>query len=136
MDKKVIMLFLDLEGTIIGEENGNISEERIDVLLNSINNLEKATNKKVNIHIVSPVSIKSMEIIIDDIDNASSSPSNEEVINVEKKVSEVKYDPIEPEKETIEIVDDVEPSKNKSGLLLVIVLFVLLGLFIVFLPKK
>ena len=55
MDKKVIMLFLDLEGTIIGEENGNISEERIDVLLNSINNLEKATNKKVNIHIVSPV---------------------------------------------------------------------------------
>lgn len=73
--------------------------------------------------------------IIDDIDNASSSPSNEEVINVEKKVSEVKYDPIEPEKETIEIVDDVEPSKNKSGLLLVIVLFVLLGLFIVFLPK-
>ena len=73
--------------------------------------------------------------IIDDIYNASSSPSNEEVINVEKKVSEVKYDPIEPEKETIEIVDDVEPSKNKSGLLLVIVLFVLLGLFIVFLPK-
>ena len=73
--------------------------------------------------------------IIDDIDNASSSPSNEEVINVEKKVSDVKYDPIEPEKETIEIVDDVEPSKNKSGLLLVIVLFVLLGLFIVFLPK-
>lgn len=73
--------------------------------------------------------------IIDDIDSTSSSPSNEEVINVEKKVSEVKYDPIEPEKETIEIVDDVEPSKNKSGLLLVIVLFVLLGLFIVFLPK-
>ena len=69
MDKKVIMLFLDLEGTIIGEENGNISEERIDVLLNSINNLEKATNKKVNIHIVSPVSIKNMERIMDDIDN-------------------------------------------------------------------
>ncbi len=73
--------------------------------------------------------------IIDDIDDNSSQQSSGEVLDIEKKVSEVKYDPIEPEKETIEIVDDVEPSKNKSGLVLVIILFILLGLFIIFLPE-
>ena len=73
--------------------------------------------------------------IIDDIDSAPSQQPNGVVMDVEKKVSDVKYDPIEPEKEKIEIVDDMEPSKNKSGLALVIVLFVLLILFIIFLPK-
>lgn len=73
--------------------------------------------------------------IIDDIDSAPSQQPNGVVMDVEKKVSDVKYDPIEPEKEKIEIVDDIEPSKNKSGLVLVIVLFVLLILFIIFLPK-
>lgn len=73
--------------------------------------------------------------IIDDIDSAPSQQPNGAVMDVEKKVSDVKYDPIEPEKEKIEIVDDIEPSKNKSGLALVIVLFVLLILFIIFLPK-
>lgn len=73
--------------------------------------------------------------IIDDIDSAPSQQPNGVVMDVFKKVSDVKYDPIEPEKEKIEIVDDIEPSKNKSGLALVIVLFVLLILFIIFLPK-
>ena len=73
--------------------------------------------------------------IIDDIDSTPSQQPNGVVMDVEKKVSDVKYDPIEPEKEKIEIVDDIEPSKNKSGLALVIVLFELLILFIIFLPK-
>lgn len=73
--------------------------------------------------------------IIDDIDSTPSQQPNGVVMDVEKTVSDVKYDPIEPEKEKIEIVDDIEPSKNKSGLALVIVLFVLLILFIIFLPK-
>lgn len=73
--------------------------------------------------------------IIDDVSNNSISPQeNSTIDNIEKKVSEVKYDPITPEKEEIEIVDDIEPTKNKSGLALVIVLFILLILFIVFLP--
>ena len=76
--------------------------------------------------------------IIDDIDHTVSpqitSESNTKN-DIEKKVSEAKYDPIEPGKEEIDIIEDVEPSKNKSGLTLVIMLFVLLILFIVFLPK-
>lgn len=76
--------------------------------------------------------------IIDDIDNTVSpqpTVENDSKIDIEKKVSEAKYDPIEPGNEEIEIIEDIDPSKNKSGLPLVIVLFVLLGLFIVFLPK-
>lgn len=69
--------------------------------------------------------------IIDDI-NETVSP---QVVDIEKKVSEAKYDPIEPVKEKIDIVDVIEPSKNKSGLVLVIILFVLLAVFIIFLPK-
>ena len=75
--------------------------------------------------------------IIDDFDTNSSQQSSgdTQAVDIEKKVSEVKYDPIEPEKEKIEIVEDVEPSKNKSGLVLVLILFILLGLFIIFLPE-
>lgn len=76
--------------------------------------------------------------IIDDIDDAISpqqTGKNDSNMDVEKKVSEAKYDPIEPGKEEIDIIEDVEPSKNKSGLVLVIILFVVLALFIVFLPK-
>lgn len=68
MKKEVIMLFLDLEGTIIEEEAGNINVERINTVLDSINKLEEVTQRKVNIHIVSPVSIESMGRIINDID--------------------------------------------------------------------
>lgn len=73
--------------------------------------------------------------IIDDIDDNSSQKSGGDVLDIEKKISEVKYEPIDSEKETIEVVEDVEPSKNKSGLFLVIILFVLLILFIIFLPQ-
>ena len=74
--------------------------------------------------------------IIDDVEEIVSPQNNtsSHTIDIEKKVSEAKYEPLEPVKETIEIIDDVEPSKNKSGLILVIVLFVLLALFIIFLP--
>lgn len=72
--------------------------------------------------------------IIDDVTNNISSKNNT-TLNVEKNVSDVKYNAIEPELETIEIIDDFEPSKNKSGLVLVIVLFVILVVFIIFLPQ-
>lgn len=74
--------------------------------------------------------------IIDDVEETVSpkNKSNNQTVDIEKKVSEAKYDPIEPVQETIDVIDEVEPSKNKSGLILVIILFVLLGLFILFLP--
>ena len=68
MKNKIILLFLDLEGTLISEENGEINGNNINNFLASLNNLEKKTGAKIHIHIASPVSIKSMERIIDFLD--------------------------------------------------------------------
>ena len=75
--------------------------------------------------------------IIDDVENVSPDNSTEvnKNLNVEKKGSDVTYNTIEPEKEKIEVLEDYEPAKNKSGLLLVITLFVILILFVIFLPQ-
>lgn len=67
-EKKQILVFFDLEGTIIEEELGEINKEKIKEILNSLNRLEENTNAKVNIHIVSPVFIEQMKKVIDDLD--------------------------------------------------------------------
>lgn len=67
-EKKQILVFFDLEGTIIEEELGDINKEKIKEILNSLNRLEENTNAKVNIHIVSPVFIEQMKKIIDNLD--------------------------------------------------------------------
>lgn len=51
-----------------------------------------------------------------------------------KKLDDVKYDPIEPEKEEIKIEPELEEDNSKSGLAFVIVLFILLIAFIIALP--
>lgn len=68
-------------------------------------------------------------------ENSQQAVENDKISEIEKKVSEVKFDPIEPDKEQIEILDDEDSSNSKSGLPLVIILFVLLIAFIIFLPK-
>lgn len=98
MNNEVIMLFLDLEGTIIEEENENIDVERINILLDSINKLEEITNRKVNIHIVSPVSIKSMGRIMNDLDKIIVRYNINNARRLEEVHSAVAY----PEKEYIQ----------------------------------
>ena len=68
-DKKTILIFLDLEGTILEEETGRIQKDRIEKLLDSLNRLENATGSVVNIHIASPVSIGHMERILDELNS-------------------------------------------------------------------
>lgn len=67
-DKKVILLFSDLEGTILGEENGNYSEEEMNLFLEQIDRMQKSTNTKIHLHLVSPVFESQMEKVIDKID--------------------------------------------------------------------
>lgn len=67
-NKDVIMLFLDLEGTIINEETGEMEQDKIEELLKELNRLEKNVGAKVNIHIVSPVFIETMKTIMDKFD--------------------------------------------------------------------
>ena len=66
--KKEIMVFFDLEGTIIEEELGEMNNEKIRGILDSLSRLEENTGAKVNIHIVSPVFIEQMEKILDKLD--------------------------------------------------------------------
>lgn len=68
VDKKEIMVFFDLEGTIIEEEFGEINEEKIVNILDSLSELEQITGSKINMHIVSPVFMHTMEETIDKID--------------------------------------------------------------------
>ena len=57
----------------------------------------------------------------------------QEIYNEVKKLEEVKYNPIEPEKKEIKI-DETEEENSKSGLGFIIVLFILLAAFIIALP--
>lgn len=68
IDKKKILIFLDLEGTLIEEELGNLNEDKINGVLDSLSKLEEITNSELNIHIVSPVFIKTMEKVLDKLD--------------------------------------------------------------------
>lgn len=67
-DKKVILLFSDLEGTILNDEEGRYAEEDMYGLLEQIERMQSITGAEVHIHLVSPVFEKQMEKIIDDID--------------------------------------------------------------------
>ena len=57
-----------------------------------------------------------------------------ETYNEVKKLEEVNYEPIKPEKQEIKIEDESKDENSKSGLGFVIVLFILLAAFIIALP--
>ena len=66
-DKK-ILLFSDLEGTILREEDGKYDDEAMYNFLVQIDRLQQLTEAEVNLHLVSPIYQKQMEEIIDRIE--------------------------------------------------------------------
>lgn len=66
-DKK-ILLFSDLEGTILRESDGKYDDEAMYNFLTQIDRLQQITGAEVNLHLVSPIYQKQMEEIIDKID--------------------------------------------------------------------
>ena len=66
--EKIILLFSDLEGTIIKEEDGRYDDEEMYYFLEQISKLQKITDAKVGIHLVSPVYFHQMEEFIAQID--------------------------------------------------------------------
>ncbi len=74
--------------------------------------------------------------ILDDI-NETEDTFNSQTTNSEfnqSNSSEVKYEPILNNKEEIKIEEVSENEKSKSGLGFVIVLFIIIGIFIIALP--
>lgn len=70
---KIILLFSDLEGTILRERDGDYDDETMHIFLSEIAKLQKLTEAKVNIHLISPVYKKQMEHMVERIDRNISS---------------------------------------------------------------
>lgn len=70
MKDKIILVFSDLEGTIIGESNGVYDEERMKLFLEELVNLQVVTGAEVKLHLVSPVYRRDMERILKQLDRS------------------------------------------------------------------
>ena len=68
--QKTILLFSDLEGTILREEDSKINPEAMYNFLSQIDKMQKLTGASVNIHLVSPVYREQMEDVMDKIDKS------------------------------------------------------------------
>lgn len=85
--KKQITIFTDLEGTLLSEETGKFTKEAYIKFLQEIQRIKKATQKEVNIHIVSPMFPRDMEKILKEMDGIRDIANRE----MAAPVAEVKY---------------------------------------------
>ena len=69
MNRNIILLFMDMEGTLLSEETGKINREDFEMLLDQINELQKETNAQVKINLISPIQVELMADILDRIDS-------------------------------------------------------------------
>ena len=67
-EEKIILLFSDLEGTILRELDGKYSDEDMYMFLQQLDELQNLTNARVKLHLVSPVYKDQMEKIVEQID--------------------------------------------------------------------
>lgn len=65
---KNILIFSDLEGTLLREEDGKYDEKEMFQLLEQIARLEEIENGKARIHIVSPVFVSQMKKLLNEFD--------------------------------------------------------------------
>jgi hydroxymethylpyrimidine pyrophosphatase-like HAD family hydrolase len=69
-DDNIILMFLDLEGTILNENTGDFEENDMFGFLKEIDNLQKELNSKAYMYIVSPMYMQSVAKILDKMDTA------------------------------------------------------------------
>lgn len=68
--KSDIVIFTDLEGTILREIDGKYDETEMFQFLRQINRLEKLEDATAQIHILSPMMVDQMKYILDELDEA------------------------------------------------------------------
>lgn len=66
--EKIILLFSDLEGTILNEDNGDYLANDMQAFLSQISELQSLTGANVHMHLVSPVYQSMMERVMNNID--------------------------------------------------------------------
>lgn len=81
--QKTILLFSDLEGTILREGDSKIDLEAMYNFLSQIDKMQKLTGAKVNIHLVSPVFREQMEDVMYRMDKSIA------IYNIEHKKSNI-----------------------------------------------
>lgn len=68
--KSDIVIFTDLEGTILRDIDGKYDETEMFQFLRQINRLEKLEDATAQIHILSPMMVDQMKYILDELDEA------------------------------------------------------------------
>lgn len=68
MNNKVILMFCDLEGTLLNEKKGTLDGRKLFKFLDQINNMQEITKSTVYLHLLSPIPLNIMENVLDKLD--------------------------------------------------------------------
>ena len=67
-NNKVILMFCDLEGTLLNEKNGTLDARKLFKFFDQINKIQQTTRSTVYMHLLSPIPLNIMEIVLDKLD--------------------------------------------------------------------
>ena len=69
MNNKVILMFCDLEGTLLNEKKGTLDGRKLFKFLDQINKMQQITKATVYLHLLSPIPLNIMENVLDKLDS-------------------------------------------------------------------
>lgn len=67
-NNKVILMFCDLEGTLLNEKNGTLDARKLFRFFDQINKIQQTTKSTVYMHLLSPIPLDIMEKVLDKLD--------------------------------------------------------------------
>lgn len=67
-NNKVILMFCDLEGTLLNEKNGTLDARKLFKFFDQINKIQQTTRSTVYMHLLSPIPLNIMEKVLDKLD--------------------------------------------------------------------
>ena len=70
-NNKVILMFCDLEGTLLNEKNGTLDARKLFRFFDQINKIQQTTKSTVYMHLLSPIPLDIMEKVLDKLDTGN-----------------------------------------------------------------
>ncbi|MEE1388972.1 MAG: hypothetical protein U0M00_00090 [Clostridia bacterium] len=68
MNNKAILMFCDLEGTLLNEKNGTLDARKLFRFFDQINKIQQTTKSTVYLHLLSPIPLNIMSEVLDKLD--------------------------------------------------------------------
>lgn len=68
MNNKAILMFCDLEGTLLNEKNGTLDVRKLFRFFDQINKIQQTTKSTVYLHLLSPIPLNIMNEVLDKLD--------------------------------------------------------------------